>query len=853
MTLRTVSKLLLLSAFSGLLPGRAYAQSLDTSFGLSPVIGFSAKAAANVGEKAEKNDSEEQFAPPARLRPALNTTGRPIALTIPAKDGANYIGDISLTILPDDTLQFPTRRTLDLLSTILDPDSFEALEQNLGAKEILKPEDFIGSGVSVSYNPQTLELDFTIPAERRVSRSVIVSPLDRSRLGEVVRPAEFSAYVNIRGSADYIHAGGNEGFSSPVFLLDGATRIGGVVAESEATYQPDGFGPDFRRLGSRLIFDDQKNLVRWTAGDLQPISRGFQSTPDISGLSIFRSYSVLQPQQIIRPRGDRKFRLDRPSTVEVEINGQIVRRLQLNPGNYDLRDFPFTQGANNIRLSVLDDAGRSEILSFNVFLDQTQLAKGLSEFGLYAGVKAPLGLNGPNYSDDFAVSGFYRLGLSDFVTLGANFQADKNSLLVGAEGVFGTSIGTFGTNTAYSHIDSVGSGYAATLTFQRLIQRSNGQSDTLNLFGETRSRKFGSVDSFFVNNPYDFEVGGGYSHAFNERLYAGFDARYSHGRDAVPDLHSYRLSAGLRISPTASLTADARYEKDSRGSRVSGLLSLTMRLGRFSSARADYDTRDNRTRASFQTLHGQGVGSYNITADVERSDNGSGFNFNGNYIANRAELGVSHFGTFQETFGSRTGQRTSFRLGTSIAMADGAVSVGRPIYDSFAIIKPHPKLDVPDITVEPTPFGYTANTGSLGVGTHPSLSSYSDRTITVDAPDAKAGVDLGQGSFRLFPAYRSGYKLEVGSEYSITALGSMVDIDGEPVSLVTGTATELGNPEKQPVTMFTNSQGRFGATGLAPGKWRIEMLDAKKSVFEIEIPEDAEGIVRFNQITPVRK
>src|SRR6185369_2529564 len=134
---------------------------------------------------------------------------------------------------------------------------------------------------------------------------------------------------------------------------------------------------------------------------------------------------------------------------------------------------------------------------------------------------------------------------------------------------------------------------------------------------------------------------------------------------------NYRLSAGWRISDRATLTAEGRYEKDSRGEEVSGFLSLTIRLGNYSSARAEYDTRDNRTRASFQTLHGSGVGSYNFTADVERSDFGSGFNFNGNWFTNRAELGVSHFGNFAGDFGKSTGQRTSFRLGTSLAVADG--------------------------------------------------------------------------------------------------------------------------------------------------------------------------------------
>ncbi|WP_423603656.1 fimbrial biogenesis outer membrane usher protein [Sphingomonas sp. MS122] len=778
----------------------------------------------------------------------LNPTGRPITLTVPVKDGGVYLGDIQLTILPDDSIELPAQRLIDLLANVLNPDTLRALQAVSSTNASLSPADFESSGVQLRYNPQTLELNLVIAAERRGTKMVSVSPLDRERIGTFAPPADFSTYLNIRGALDYLHAGGDVGFTSPIFSLDGATRIGKIVAESEAVWQPGAIGADFQRLGSRLVFDDEANLVRWTAGDLRTISRGFQSAPDIAGVSIFRSYSVLQPQQIIRPRGDRSFRLDRPSTVEVEVNGQIVRRLQLAPGNYDLRDFPFTQGANDIRLSVLDDAGRTELLRFNLFLDQSQLAKGLSEFGLYAGVLNPLGPRGPRYSDDWAVTGFYRRGITDRLTLGANIQADKRSRMGGAEFVIATPLGSFAGNFSLSDIRNYGTGHAATLTFQRLIQRRNGQADSLTLFAETRSRRFGPIGVFVPDNQFSAEFGGGYSHAFNDRLYAGFDGRYSIGRGAQPDLHSYRVTSGYRISDTASLTVDARWERDSAGSRFGALASLVVRLGRYSSIRGDYDTRDNRMRASFQTLHGQGVGSYNITADIERSDRGSGFNFNGNYYANRAELGLSHFGTFEGTFGNRTSQRTSMRLGTSLAIADGAFSIGRPIYDSFAIVKPHATLKGADVLVEPTPFGFTANSGMLHAGTHPSLSSYAERTVTVDAPNAPPGADLGQGSFRLLPPYRSGYKLVVGSEYFVTAIGRMVDVDGEPVSLVTGSATEIAHPERPPVTVFTTRDGRFAAAGLAPGRWRIEMLDAKKSTYIITIPADTKGLVRLPEL-----
>ncbi|MBB3860348.1 outer membrane usher protein [Novosphingobium hassiacum] len=789
-----------------------------------------------------------QLPAPAFRAQKLNPTGRTVVLTVPAKDGSNYLGDIPLQIEADDRLTFPAMRAVQVLANTLAPDIVENLRASFAGKTQVGPEDFAPLGIQVAYDPRTLELQFQIPTERRASRSVSVSALDRTRLGEIAQPADFSAYINMRSSLDLIEDGVDTGFQSPNMLLDGAVRLGPIVAESDAIWQPGGFGADFQRLGSRLVFDDTKHLVRFSAGDLETQSRGFQSAPDIAGISLFRSYSVLNPQQIVRPRGDRAFRLDRASTVEVIVNGQQVRRLQLTPGNYNLRDFPFTQGANDIRLNILDDTGRSEVVRFNIFVDQTQLAKGLSEFGVYAGVKAPLGLSGPRYSNDWIASGYFRRGLTDALTLGANVQADARSRMAGIEAVLGTPFGTLGTNVSFSKVDGIGTGHAFNATFQRLIQRPSGLGDTFNLFVERRSRRFAPVNFFLPDNPYRYELGGGYTHSFTTSLYGGVDARFSKGRAGRPDVHSYRLSAGWRLSDRATLNAETRYQQDSLGKDVSAFMSLVVRLGRYSSVRSEFDTRDNRYRASYQTLNGSGIGSYNVTADVERSDNGAGISVNGNYVANRGELGFSHFGTYTRGFGDSQNQRSTFRLGTSLALAGGALSVGRPIYDSFAIVKPHKSLGKADVIVDASTFGNAANTGALRAATMPSLPSYSERTVPLDVRDAVPGTDIGQGSFRVFPSYRSGYLITVGSDYNITALGVMRNIDGEPVSLVSGTATELAHPERPAQTVFTNRAGRFGATGLAAGKWKIEMLDAARSTFILNIPADAKGIVQLGDI-----
>ncbi|WP_106638922.1 fimbrial biogenesis outer membrane usher protein [Allosphingosinicella vermicomposti] len=791
-----------------------------------------------------------EIAPDPQAAGQLNPTGKPVVLTAPVMDGSTYLGDATITIEADERVHFSARRLLDLLKNRVDAGALQTLESAVAGGRPLTASEFQRAGILIRYNPQALELQLDIAPGSRASRSLALSDIDDGPTGSFIAPADYSAYVSVRGSLDYVHQGADRGLDLPVIFIDGAARVRGIVIESEANYQPGARDADFQRRGTRAVYDDQDRLMRWSAGDLLTLGRGFQSAPEIAGLALYRSYSVLEPQAIIRPRGDRSFRLDRRSSVEVSVNNQIVRRIELDPGSYDLRDFPFTQGANDIRLTITDDAGRSETVRYNIFLDQAQLARGLSEFGLYAGVIAPLGRNGPRYSDDLAFTGFYRRGMSDTLTLGANVQVDPYGWMGGPEAVLATPIGSFAGFLAASQVEGYGKGWASILTFQRPVLRANGLSNSFSLSLEARSRDFGPIGTLRPFNPFVYEIGGGYSRSINEDIYAGVDARYSKGRGDQRDVASLRATMGWRINAALNFTGDARYERDAFGTEVGAFLSLTYRLGRYSSLRGDYDPRFNRARLTYQTYRGSGVGAYNFNADIERSDGGVGATVNANYFANRAELGFSHFGTFDGEFGPSTSQRSSLRFGTAVGVADGAVSWGRPVYDSFAVVQAHRSLKGADVVLDPSPSGATAHTGALGTALYSSLTSYSERSITVDAPAAPTGADLGQGAFRLFPPYRAGYKLTVGSDYSVTVVGRLVTRDGSPVSLVAGTATELAQPDREPVTLFTNGDGRFGATGLAPGRWRIEMLDPDRSIFEIEIADEAEGVIQLGEVRP---
>lgn len=760
------------------------------------------------------------------------------------------LGDVDMTVAPDDTINLPTGRLLDLLATVVEPKTMDTLRSALSGLPSITPGDLAGTGVNVAYDAQALALRLIMPdALRRPQRVTLAN--EAELVGTFDEPASFSAYLNARLSLDHVERGRDRGFDEPIVFLDGAARMGDFVLESEGLWQAGAAGRDFKRHGTRLVYDDVDSVLRWTAGDILTSAHGFQGSLPLAGISVQRSYGLLRPLQTIRPTGRQSFTLRRPSTVEVLVNGQVVRRMRLDPGPYDLSDFPTTYGANDVKLIITDDTGNVENLSFNLFFDQDQLEAGLSEFAFYAGIKAPRSLNGVDYTGDWAVSGFYRRGMSDRFTLGVNAQAEAGRSLAGLEAVWASPIGILAGHAAVSRTSEAW-GAAGVVTFQRDFPSSQGWGGRLNLTAEFWSNKFTVPGAPSHDVPFKRRLGANYSQNFGDSLYAAVDVQHSQRIDGGPDPLMIRGSFGWRLSRTFNLTGDFFHQRNVswRGHETGLRLALTVRLGDRSSLQASYDSAYGTSRLSYQRSGGEGVGSYSLGADLEHSSAGVNLNGNLNYTSNRAEFAVTHFSSFGRQFGLPRDARTNLRVATSLAFADGTFALGRPVQDSFAIVTGHKSLGGGEIHVDPAMGSYTASSGPLGPALKPNLSAYSDRIIAIEAPEAPLGVDLGRGSFRVFPPYRSGYRLQVGSDYFITASGRFLNREGEPLSLIAGQATELAEPEREKITVFTNSAGRFALSGLRPGRWRIDMLSEPPLTYFLEISEDAAEIVRTGDLRP---
>jgi outer membrane usher protein len=364
---------------------------------------------------------------------------------------------------------------------------------------------------------------------------------------------------------------------------------------------------------------------------------------------------------------------------------------------------------------------------------------------------------------------------------------------------------------------------------------------------------FAQPTDTFADNRFNYEIEAEVSQTLGSSQAIALSARYSHGRGTNLSDFTARARYNYFKSDSFTVNAEALYEDRPRfGIRHSfGFrINANIRLGAHSRATAQYDSRGKSESVGFETNGGEGVGAWTAGGVVSHSPNGTGLDASASYVANRALIGLSHSTQFGSATATSTVQRTALRLGTAMVLADGHFALSRPINDSFALAVPHSTLKGHSVVVEPRKNGhFLGESGILGGAVDPSLTSYFERVVSYDVPDAPTGYDLGSGNIRIKPPYRSGYLITAGSEYSVNLTGTLFNSEHEAISLMSGTAIELDRLERAPLTVFTNRAGRFAIQGMRPGRWKIEFPGSKPMIAVIEVPAKAEGLVMMGEVT----
>ena len=457
-----------------------------------------------------------------------------ITINLALKDGHFYLGEIPSQISEERVEAVEQETLLKLAAPLLKEAMMQTVKRLPAQAGFVRLTDLKEAGLPFDFDIGQMTLSFFPTADMRPSAHVSLSQNgDEASAGQLAPRASISGYLNLSGSVQYTEANGpsQPAALAPALGTSAAIRLLDLVIENEATLGGPGH---LSRQGTRAVYDDPSNAIRYTAGDITAATQGIQTGGGFLGVSIQKSYGKLQPQKNIRPTGQRSFRLERPSEVAIIVNGQAVRRLQMPPGDHDISELPLKAGENTLTLEITDDAGHRETLKFTVFYDHTLLAAGVSEWGLAAGYHSTVSPSGIVYSwRDPAVTGYYQQGVTEDVTATVHAQSTIASSVAGVMAVTPTRLGRLSAELDGSLTAGGLPGVAASLFYTPdTLFKTWGLPGMAQLAGQYKSSGFtplfaanGSLGELFsLNGFYSVALPDDYTVAVSGALSAGAES-----------------------------------------------------------------------------------------------------------------------------------------------------------------------------------------------------------------------------------------------------------------------------------------------------------------------------------------
>ena len=794
-------------------------------------------------------------------RPARPT--RPLQMPV-LLDGMQ-IADAVVTAVEDpQRTRIAAAPVLAALAAVLELQALAKLKSAVDVEGTLGFAAFREIGAEARYDEQNAAIALAIPAPlRQVVRLGVQQETPPIGPRGIVAQAPFSSYVNLRGGLDYIHESAIPGAAGrqPLNLaFESATNYHGFVLLADLEFT-ESAPNQWQRGDVSMVYDDPDKAIRYQAGDITYPIDGLQAFQPMAGLTFARNFS-LQPYKVYQPVGQEQFQLESTSRVEVLVNGQRTQTFQLNPGRYDIRQFPFTQGANNVQLRIVDAVGRISVINVPFYFSTDLLAPGEQLFGYALGAPSTNVNGARRYESGMpTVSAYHRYGITDWLTVGANFQGDNRQQMGGGDIAVATPLGNFRFDAAASHVEGFGNSGSTRLLYNYTdAPTPPPETGWTSFFQENRTifgsitytgRRFAALGTIAPDNTVAVDFEAGISQPLFWGVTGGLGGGYQIGRDGQRDTSSVnlslrryflnRISTDLELSRTVATVGAPNY-------RALFTISVLFPSAR-QSVQASYDTQNRTSQLEWQYLPPFDTDEPFVDVAVTHSKHDTEVTGNLTYNTSRIETLFIHDETLPTGTGSQASleRRSSIRFGTALAYADGHFAVSRPINDAFAMVVPHANLAGYTIGVQPVGGHFAAEAGLLGPAVVYNLSSYQIQPVNVAASDLPLGYDLGPGIYQTMPGYRGGIVIPVGSDANVLVDGVLHDGADKPVPLAAGVARPLDgkSPEKE---FFTNRAGRFRIDGLRPTAYDLVFPELGPATVRIDIPNDKMGVYRVGTI-----
>lgn len=718
-----------------------------------------------------------------------------------------------------------------LVATMLVAGSASAAERVLVLEVVLNgratgrvSEFFDRDGTTYARPSDLIELGFVLP--ERVAMNADPIPLSslphfRARIDEArqllmveagdaaLRPAEYGG-----GSANELAV-----LSTPDFgaLLNydvtvtyaGGRTTGGALADA-SVFSPYGVlqssalvnltpfaGQEhFVRLETSFTHTEYSRMRRWRIGDVVTGALPWSRAVRLGGVQIASDFG-LRPDLITYPLPEISTSAAVPSTVNVMVNGIQQLSQPVQPGPFAFRSLPVVTGAGEIAVTVSDALGRQTLITLPFYASAALLRPGLASYSLELGsVRENFGQGDDRYLG-WAASQSSRYGLTEWLTLENHAEAtDRLGLLGGGFTMLVGTLGIFNMAAAGSIGRGLSGGSGGAMVsagFQRTSAKlSIGASGTYATAGyrDIAAEHGAAVPKASLNASLGYQLGGlgSLGIAYTGRLSRARPSDPANGlphlRFAEPDVHLLTGSYSVPIAGRAAFYATGF--KDLRDRADYGISAgISFALGHATaSAEASWDGGRPSWSASL-SRSAQKQDEFGYRAQLSEGAI-SRHSLEGDYLASWGRISA---GADLSSGGiaGRAGARGA------LVLAGGNLFASDHIHDSFAVVSTGDVGGVP-VLYENRPIGETNSRGKLLI---PSMLSYRNNRLAIDATRLPPDVEVGQTWMQVRPPDRSGVMVEFNVRRAAAALLTLHGRDGLPIPI--GSTVRIEGAAGQPV------------------------------------------------------
>lgn len=723
--------------------------------------------------------------------------------------------------------------------------------------------------IGTKFNLETLDIEITVPVEKKKIRGLGNSQ-EENQSKPNVKPAFVSAMLGTRIShtSDY---GKRSSDKKTNVILNPAINVGGIVLEGEWTFDKYSKGKSkFYRNYSSLVYDFTNQDATIRAGDVFSGSQSYYSVPRLWGVGFSRNAKSSSASTYGESL---QITVLRESKMEIYVNGALLRTKEhIAPGTYYIDDIPYMHGSNDIKIKLIDNTGKTQLIDAGGFLDSSIVAPG--DFSLNFGAGYPE-INDfkkkTRYDkDNMTISAGIRYGLPAATDVLIGGVRTKTGHTGTAELRNSNPLGFFKFAYGFSRYDKIPNGRVYKISysspsikiFERTSLSFNASYERMDDFFFSYLGKSISIKNLKNYNRFVLSQGlslkqlrnyngknitNSYRVYLNNLFTVNFSFNYESRRHQFAPTekhHSFSMSKSILVNNDTfhSFNTYFSYDKinDSSGKShkyYSVSCSLNFRNdGMLSVGYSEFDNRHS-TYISYSNNCLDKALYYNVQYNRYREL--SDFSGSATYYHQRFKADAS--------YGRSTSGRNSTQIGfeTNLYFADGDFGVSKnSSYDGgFIIVSPKGELKNHPIKIA----GSGDESGVLGGAVVTSMR----HKITSDVIDVKSfpdNVEIKDTSIISYGEYKRGATLGVSVDGTYIAKGILLDRKNKPFAMAAGYAVYIGDKNVEPVSFFSNSSGKFVLSNLRLGKYRICINIEGCEDFYIEVKPCKDNIVDLGRI-----